>query len=97
MNGVKTGHIHKINIETSAPLQRLRDFLRKCGERGATTAEIAEATGLMSISTWLSHLGHIGIPYEKRYEGQTTNGNRVYRYWLREEMRFDESGQGMLV
>ena len=94
---MRTGHIHKINLDSSASVQRVRNFLRKCGERGATTAEIAEATGLMSVSTWLSHLKHNGIPYEKRYEGRTANGSQIYRYFLRERARYDEGGQGLLL
>lgn len=66
----------------SQGVQKILTFMRERGERGATTAEISQATGLMSVSTWLSHLRANGIGYVKQYHGRSESGALVWWYCL---------------
>lgn len=75
--------MHAAKIEHSARLQRLRDYLRECGPRGATSLELAQACGpLVAVSTEISALRHNGYTVRSLMERVTETGSRVWRYFL---------------
>lgn len=93
MNLRSTFHYSK--IWNSPPQQRIFAFLRQRGKQGATGLEIEQACGIRNAATWISSInknlelhGWVEFPQgemivECRYERETENGARVYRYYLR--------------
>lgn len=73
--------MHHAN-KTSPRLNRVYQFLRKCGRRGATTREIQSATGSQAVGTCVSEIRAWGKIIRCDYEMQTAAGGKVYRYRL---------------
>jgi hypothetical protein len=69
-------------LEKSEKMQSLLRFLQGRGAMGATSWQIADHVGLMSVSTWISMLRHNGVPVECEYVETKENGSRVFRYWV---------------
>ena len=74
---------HAASLAGSKPLQRVLQFLRMFGKTGITTAILAEYANVQNVATWVSALRHNGFDIECKYEGQSNDGARIYRYWLR--------------
>ena len=69
------------NLETSARLARLNDYLRDCGATGATTLEIMERANICAVSASISELRRNGKAIDCEYQGKSQSGGKVYRYW----------------
>lgn len=76
--------MHAGKLATSPKLQRLLQFLRECGPRGATSLEIAGACHVVAPGTDVSALRHNGCVIDCIMERKTSEGGRVYRYFLKE-------------
>lgn len=75
--------MHHAHLEKSGRLQQLLAFLRSRGELGATTAEILEnCNRVKAVTAAISELRSNGFGVRCRAQGVTTDGGRVYRYWL---------------
>ena len=77
------GRIHFARLEHSPRLQRIKAFLERCGSSGATGLEIATECRVLNPATYISELRFNGLDIECRYERDTVQGRRVYRYFLR--------------
>lgn len=64
-------------------LQKMYEELLWVLDKGATTRQLARATGSCAVHTDISELRQNGIPITCTYEG-TRNGRRIYRYKLEE-------------
>ncbi len=73
---------HVSNLDRSPAQRRVLAYLRDKGASGATTAQISRDANVQNVATWVSHLKANGIDVVCRYEGETEDGARVYRYWL---------------
>ena len=73
---------HVSKLESSPAQQRVLAYLRDCGSRGATTLEINAECQVQNVATWVSALRHNDIDIVCRYQGQSEQGAKVYRYWL---------------
>ena len=68
--------IHFARLDHSPRLQRTLDFLRQCGNRGATTMEIIRGANVCAINSIAAELRHNG--YIVRCENQ----GKIFRYFL---------------
>lgn len=75
------GQIHAASLE-SPRLKRFLEFMRRAGDRGATTREILEATGLCTVPA--NELRKNGVGIVCRFQHVTDTGCKVWRYWLAE-------------
>ena len=73
--------IHAADVSESRRLQRVLELLRSRPE-GATTREIIAATGTCAVNSVAAELRQNGYNIECRYEGQSDEGMRIYRYRL---------------
>lgn len=77
----KPGKIHAAT-DRSARLQALVRVLMRRPSAGATTHEIAQATGDLAVHSTVAELRHRGYRIGCRYERRTAAGRKVYRYRL---------------
>jgi hypothetical protein len=77
--------MHSASLENSPRLQRVLNFLRLKGAEGATTREIVVNTSTVAVNSSIAELRECGIGIECLYERTLGNGNRVYRYTLKEK------------
>ncbi len=70
------------NSATSKRLRKVLDVLTTAGGKGATSFEIARATGSVAPATDVSELRRSGYVIECVYEGKTPAGRKIFRYTL---------------
>lgn len=64
---------------------RVLTFLKERGDRGATSLEIAQATGSMRFGARIMELRKDGHRIELARDGFTETGGAKFRYWLIDE------------
>ena len=74
--------IHYAKLEKSPRLQRMLDFLRERGHRGATTREIIECADICAVGTSADELRCNGFNVTCDFEGQTISKSKIFRYRL---------------
>ncbi len=74
--------IHFARLENSKRLQRLLDYLKKKGSKGATTRDIVYGARIMAVSVAICELRHNGFRIDCESEGKRPTGSHVYRYKL---------------
>lgn len=74
--------MNSARLKTSPRLQRLLLHLQNRGKYGTTTAQAAQATGVMSVSTAISEIRSQGYPIRCQFEGVTQQGSKIFRYFL---------------
>lgn len=79
---MRTGQIHYARLDKSPRLQRALAVLQDAGERGLTTLEIIQRTGLCAINSTVCELRKNGYNVYCRNEGKTSDGATVFRYKL---------------
>ena len=73
--------LHAGRIEYSPRLTKMHEALRHFGARGATTAQLADATGSVAVHSDIAEIRANGIGVLCEFEG-TVNGRKRYRYTL---------------
>ena len=63
-------------------LKKLYDYLTKSGFTGATTLEIQNACTTCAPGSDAADLRKQGIPVQCSYQGRSSEGRKIYRYWL---------------
>jgi len=72
--------MHFADVAESKRLQRVLEALRAAGPAGLTTREIIAATGTCAVNSVAAELRSNGYNVDCRYEGQSEEGMRIYRY-----------------
>ena len=74
--------LHVGALANSPAQQRVLEYLRRCGAKGATTWQISAEARVQNVATWVSQLRHNSFNIECKYLCMV-NGARLYRYWLK--------------
>lgn len=74
---------HHTRLKTSKPLQRLLAFLKKVGDKGATTWQIMMAVKTCSVAEYISDLRAEGFVVKSVFEGINENNSKIWRYTLK--------------
>ncbi len=75
--------MHAGSIKTSRPLQAALSYLRSKGRVGATTLELSRALGEVAFHSTAAALRANGYDILCRYDGRSSTGRKVYRYWYK--------------
>lgn len=71
---------HHARLETSLPLQRIKEAL--LDGQWHTSLELAIKTGTVCIGARCAELRSNGLDIECRYKGKSASGNKIYEYRL---------------
>jgi hypothetical protein len=74
--------MHAARLASSKRLQDVLQALTDAGDRGLTTREIIDLTGVCAVNSIVSELRKNGHSINCKFQGRTVEGSSVFRYRL---------------